>query len=219
VLSRDDLTIITIIPWADQWTEETVKRAWWWSDDILVGMDVWREIDAHDVGLATFSAESQQAMNTLWTLAKVSYEPDGDTYFCILHSGEVFADWASIRPAIRRHHGQRIGAMAYQMWDREGNYRTDWLPPQMVFPFFPYRPDTLFDAPAQYVHRGPSGIHNVPTVGHPVADLLSYRYATTETRHYWHGVYWQSDWPHHRQWAAPILKPAQTKPWEKGGLL
>ncbi len=218
MLGRDELRVVTIIPWADKWTEDTVKRAWWWSDHVLVGMGTWQNVDADDLGLATQKPESAQAMNYLWLSAGNRYDLKPDDFVCFLNSGEVFADWGAIRPALRRHPHYRLGVTAYQMWTPT-EYRTDWLPPQMVFPFVPYKPATTFDHPLQYINRGPSAAHNTLTVGHSIADLLSYRYADEETREAWYKRCQTSDWRHHKEWSEPIMKPPRLETYRKGGLL
>lgn len=222
MIPRDDLRVVTIIPWADKWITQTVERAWYWADEILVGVESGPQPDFDADAVVVPDAESQTSMNIVWREAERRFDLDESDYVAVLYSGEIIVESSTVRAAIRKHPGERIGAKLHWMWT-DSHYRTDQMPPMSVYPFIPFYPKARFEGPARMVHRGPTFAWNKPTVDVPAGNMLAYRYSNEHLRDVWIEFYrttQRRDFGSPPEGFANILRtPAQLETWKYGGLL
>jgi hypothetical protein len=216
MIPRDALRVVALIPFADRYTEGTIARAWWWADEIMVGVEKANLFDAESVLVP--ERESSESMTILWAEAERRFDLTTDDYVAILHSGEVLADASPLRPALRHSFGQRLGVTLHWMWNKE-QYRSDWQEPRTVWPFIPYRREGRFTHPPNFILRGPHYASSITAVQYPVADLLAYRFATPDSRDEWHDHYKQSSYEPHKQYQQSLYAPARLQPWVHGGLM
>lgn len=202
MIPRDDLRVVAVIPYPDEFVTETIERALWWADDVILG-DMNEDVDG---------------LTSAWLDMESLFQPNVDDYVAVLYSGEVVVDSSAIRPAIRQNFGKRIGVTLHWMWD-DRHYRTDWQPPRLVYPFFPYQPGAWFDTPARFVRRGPTYAQLLPEVGVPAGNLLAYRFSTPPAREKWAKHYERSAYEPYAQYVLPLRQAAQLEEWKHGGLM
>lgn len=208
MIPRDHLRLIAVIPFADHLTSATVERAWWWADDILVGVQKDWNLDADSVLLPDLSPESIQNLNFLWKTVGDNYRLDDNSFIVILNSGELITDPRGLRTAVRTNPSSRVALKLHWMWS-QNEYRIDRFAPAIVWPVIPYLREARFDRRAQYAERGPNHVQGMPASQHPASDMLGYRFSSHEDREFWAGASGIQNLSRE-----PILET-----WDKGGLL